>query len=288
MPNNITLFKEYVALLDEVYKRASLTSILDGNNELATLTQYSHEFLIPKMDMDGLGDYDRQTGYVEGSVTLDFETKAPNYDRGRVFKVNEMDNVETVGLAFGRLSGEFIRTKAVPELDAFRFAKYAAKAANHPAADLSTGDDWVDALSTATTTMDDAEVAVEGRHLFLTSTGATIINNLDTTKSRAILDRFADFTIVPQPRFYSAIDLLDGKTSGEEAGGFAKAQAGKNLNFLIVTNGAQIQYLKNVVNKIIDPQTNQEDDQWKFFYHLYGICDAYDNKVNGIYAHTAA
>jgi hypothetical protein len=136
--------------------------------------------------------------------------------------------------------------------------------------------------------MDDAEVPVEGRHLFLTSTGATIINNLDTTKSRAILDRFADFTIVPQPRFFSGIDLKDGKTSGEEAGGFAKAETGKNMNFLIVTNGAQIQYLKNVVNKIIDPMTNQEDDQWKFFYHLYGICDAYNNKVNGIYAHTAA
>ena len=288
MANNITLFKEYVALLDEVYKRASLTAVLDGNNELATLTQYSHEFLIPKMDMDGLGDYSRTNGYVEGSVTLDFETKAPNYDRGRVFKVNAMDDIETVRIAFGRLSGEFIRTKAVPELDAFRFAQYAVKAGNKVAANLSTGTDWVDALSTATTVMDDAEVSVEGRHLFLTSTGATIINNLDTTKSRAILDRFADFTIVPQPRFYSAINLLDGTTTGEEAGGFAKATAGKNMNFLIVTDGAQIQYLKNVVNKIIDPMTNQEDDQWKFFYHLYGICDAYNNKVNGIYAHTAA
>ena len=299
MPNNITLFTEEIALLDEVYKRASLTAVLDGNSDLAAMTQYSHEFKIPKLNMDGLGDYSRTDGYAEGSVTLDFETKAPNYDRGRVFKVNDMDDMETVRLAFGRLSGEFIRTKAVPELDAFRFAKYASYApnTNKVAANLTTGDAWVSALSTATTVMDDEEVPVEGRHLFLTSTGATLVNNLDTTKSRAILDRFADFTVVPQPRFFSAIKMLSGKVYtpegasdpvDETAGGYEKATGAKDLNFLIVTNGAQIQYMKNVVNKIIDPITNQDDDQWKFFYHLYGITEAYNNKKNGIYVHTAA
>ena len=290
MANSITLFTEEIALLDEVYKRASLTSVLDGNNELASMTQYSHEFKIPKIDMDGLGDYSRSTGYVEGSVTLDFETKAPNYDRGRVFKVNDMDDMETVRLAFGRLSGEFIRTKAVPELDAFRFAKYASFApnTNKVAADLSAGANWKAALITATTTMDDEEVPLEGRHLFITSTGAAALNDLDLTASRAILERFADVVIVPQPRFYSAIELLDGSSEGETTGGFTKAAAGKNINFLVVTEGAQIQYLKTVVNKIIDPEDNQDDDQWKFFYHLYGITEAYNNKKNGIYVHTAA
>nr|DAJ68246.1 MAG TPA: Major capsid protein [Caudoviricetes sp.] len=31
MPNSITLAKNYIALLDEVYKLASLTSVLDSN-----------------------------------------------------------------------------------------------------------------------------------------------------------------------------------------------------------------------------------------------------------------
>lgn len=297
MANNIELFKEYIALIDEVYKRASLTAILDGETDLAQMAQGSYEFKIPKIEMDGLGDYSRSGGYAEGSVTLDFETKAPNYDRARVFKVNEMDNVETAGLAFGRLSGEFIRTKAAPELDAFRFAKYAgyAPSGNKAAENLSSGSDWVGALSTAIVTQDDEEVPVEGRYLFITSTGATAINNLDLTTSRAILDRFAGVVVVPQPRFYSAISLKAGKVItvdeqqvDETAGGYAKASAGKDINFLVVTNGCQIQYMKNVVNKIIDPMTNQDDDQWKFFYHLYGICEAYDNKKTGIYLHTKA
>ena len=49
-----------------------------------------------------------------------------NYDRGRKFSVDAMDNEETAGLAFGKLASEFIRTKAVPEMDAVRFASYAA------------------------------------------------------------------------------------------------------------------------------------------------------------------
>jgi len=34
MPNNIALRKQYSMLLDEVYKLASLTSVLDGPNNL--------------------------------------------------------------------------------------------------------------------------------------------------------------------------------------------------------------------------------------------------------------
>lgn len=46
-----------------------------------------------------------------GDVTLTNETVSFNYDRGRVFTVDAMDDEETAGIAFGRLAGEFVRTK---------------------------------------------------------------------------------------------------------------------------------------------------------------------------------
>ena len=104
MPNNIQLFKNYIDLLDTVYKQASLTAILDSDTSLLQMTANGKEFLIPKMEMDGLGEYSRQTGYPVGSVTLDFETKKPNFDRARVFQVDKMDNIETAKIAFGRLA----------------------------------------------------------------------------------------------------------------------------------------------------------------------------------------
>lgn len=121
MPNAITLFKQYTPLLDEVYKLASLTSDLDGAPELAKQGANANELIIPMMTMDGLADYSRNSGYVNGDVTLTNETVKCNFDRGRMFNVDRMDNIETAGVAFGRLAGEFIRTKVVPELDAYYY-----------------------------------------------------------------------------------------------------------------------------------------------------------------------
>ena len=132
MPNVIALRKTYSTLLDEAYKLASLTAVLDGPNDLAQEGANANEILIPKMSMSGLADYDKQTGYALGDVTLDYETKKCDYDRGRMFTVDAMDNIESAGIAFGRLSGEFLRTQVVPELDTWRLAKYAGYASGKP------------------------------------------------------------------------------------------------------------------------------------------------------------
>ena len=69
MANTIALRKQYSTLLDEVYKLSSLTSVLDGPNELVREGANANEILIPKMDMDGLADYAKGTGYEAGDVT---------------------------------------------------------------------------------------------------------------------------------------------------------------------------------------------------------------------------
>ena len=233
MANSITKFKKYIGLLDEVYKVASVTSILDGNNRLVRMGANTNEIIIPKMSMDGLADYSRENGYVGGDVTLTNETVKFNYERGRSFNIDAMDDEETAGVAFGQLSGEFIRTKAAPEIDAFRFAQYAGTTGitSATAAALSTGADVLSALIAAQNTMDENEVPAESRILFITPTLYNSVMNLDTTKSRAVLDSFASIVKVPQSRFYTAIDLYDGTTDtssqkngvDETVGHFVKA-----------------------------------------------------------------
>ena len=70
MANSITLFKKYTDLLDEVYKNASVTSMLDGDMSLVQMGANTNEIIIPKISMDGLADYSRNGGYVGGDVTL--------------------------------------------------------------------------------------------------------------------------------------------------------------------------------------------------------------------------
>lgn len=291
MANSIALAKAYVPLLDEVYKEASLTAELDGAPELVSQGANANELIIPKMSMQGLADYSRNSGYVTGDVTMTNETVACNFDRGRMFSIDNMDNQETAGIAFGRLAGEFIRTKVVPELDAFRFAKYAgttgiSKVAT--GATLSTGADVIAAIEAGASEMDEDEVPQDQRYLFITPTLLRLVQALDTTKSREVLDDFAAIKKVPQTRFYTAIVQLDGTSSGETGGGYAKASAGKDINFMIIHKPAVIQFEKHVAPKIVSPEQNQDADAWKFGYRNVGIADVYDNKVAGIYLHHKA
>lgn len=217
MANSIALSKVYTNLLDEVYQQSALTAVLESDASLARQGANANEIVIPKISMDGLADYSRNSGYVNGDVSLTWETVQFNYERGRSFTVDDMDNEESQNIAFGRLAGEFIRTKVVPELDAFRFAKYASVVgAGIATGALATGVDVIAALRKATSDMDEAEVPMEQRHLFITPTLYGLVQDMDTNKSREVLARFASITQVPQTRFYSAIELLDGKTVGEE------------------------------------------------------------------------
>ena len=289
MANSIALSKIYTNLLDEVYKNSALTAVLESDASLARAGANANEIVIPKLSMSGLADYKRNSGYVNGDVTLNWETVQFNYERGRMFQVDDMDNEETQNIAFGRLAGEFIRTKVVPELDAFRFATYAAvTGAGTATGTLATGADVIAALRTATSTMDEAEVPMEDRHLFITPTLLGLVEDLDTNKSKEVLSRFATITKVPQTRFYSAIKLNDGTSSGEEAGGYVKASGAVDLNFEIIHKPATLQFTKHAVPKIISPEQNQDADAWKYGYRNYGLCDTYENKAAGIYVHKKA
>lgn len=290
MPNNITLAQKFVPILDEIYANASLTAKLDGNPELVQQGANANELIIPMLSMQGLGDYDRNSGYVAGDVVLTNETVKCNFDRGRMFTVDTMDNQETANIAFGRLAGEFIRTKVVPELDAFRFACYAGKEGISKVAAgaaLTTGEAVIAALRAATNKMDEDEVPFEDRHLFITPTLDGLIADLDTTKSKEVMARFASKTLVPQTRFYTAITQRSGKT-GEEAGGYVKADGAADINFMIIHKAALIQFPKHVAPKVVTPEQNQDADAYKYGYRQVGIADLYKNKLAGVYLHHKA
>lgn len=288
--NRANLAGVFVPVLDEVYKRSSLTGILDGASELARFGAAANELTVPTLTMDGLGDYSRDTGYAAGDVSLTNATYKCAYDRGRMFTVDALDDRESAEIAFGRLAGEFIRTQVVPEIDAWRFASYAGKSgisAATPGA-ISTAAALVSALRAGLQTMDNAEVPYEGRVLFITGALHDLIDDMDLTKSSKVLSAFSDIVKVPAGRFYNSVTLYDGVSEGETGGGYAKATGGKALNFLIVQKDAVIQYQKHTVPKIIAPGENQTADAWKFGYRTVGIAEVYAKRLKGIYKHEAA
>ena len=90
---------------------------------------------------------------------------------------------------------------------------------------------------------------------------------------------------VPQSRFYTAVKTLSGK-DGEAAGGFAKAEGAKDINFMIIDRASVIQLIKHGKIRVFDPDTNQSADAYKVDYRIYHDAWVLDNKKNGIYCHT--
>lgn len=208
MPNIIALRKQYSTLLDEVYKLASLTSMLDGPNELVQQGANANEILIPKMSMQGLANYSKTTGYVAGDVTLEYETKKCTYDRGRMFAVDAMDNIESAGIAFGRLSSEFMRTQVIPELDAWRLASYAQlTGVTTVGADLADGKAALAAIRAARSSIENSEANLGTCYLFINPVLAGMIDDLDTTASKKAMEGFAGISKIPEGRFFDKIKL---------------------------------------------------------------------------------
>lgn len=292
--SQFALAERYLPIMDEVYKAASKTSILDAANDRVRFIGGDSVELF-KVSLNGLGDYNRATGYVDGAATGTWEKLTLAKDRARKFLVDRQTNEETLGMAFGTMAGEFIRTQVVPEIDAYRFATYFAGAGTTANAAIVPGTTDVPSLiDTATQVMSDKEVPEEGRILFVSEkcynglkakitrylANETGVNrNVETYDGMRVIR-------VPEGRFYTAITLKDGTTSGQTAGGYAgTTSTGYKLNFMVVHPSAVVNVIKQALPKIISPDLNQTADGWIFAYRLYHDCFVLANKTYGIYAH---
>lgn len=296
MANSISLAERFLPILDDVYKQASKSSILDVTENNRIRFRGANKVEIFKTSMDGLADYSRNTGYVNGSVVAGWEDYTLSKDRGTSFMVDAMDDEETMGLAFGTLAGEFIRTKVVPEIDAYRFATIAGttNVGAATAADITVGTTDVPALvDTGIQSMTDQEVPEEGRILFLSETA---YNGLQAKITRTVLngERGIDSIIesyegmriirVPQSRFMDTITLNNGSAKF----GYTVPATAKKLNFMIVHPSAILQVAKHELPRIFSPMVNQSANAWKFDYRIYHDVFVLDQKVKGVYVHAGS
>ena len=106
-----------------------------------------------------------------------------------------------------------------------------------------------------------------------------MIDDLDTTKSKKVLERFSTIIEVPQTRMYTAVTLND----GTENYGYKKAEGANDINFLAVEKSAVVTAMDQFI-KYFTPDEDQIADDNVFKYrnnNLYG--HVYENKLAGVY-----
>lgn len=288
--NSIALASKYLPILDEIYKAGSKTAILDTLAEQIRFDGAKIAYLYGA-DPVGLSAYSRNAGFVPGDVDGAWQPYEITQDRGRSFMVDVMDNDETLGMAFGTLLGEFERTEVIPEIDAYRFAKYAAAATgtNKVTETLSAAAATITSIDNATAVLDDKEVPYEGRILFVTPNTYKLIKG-GVTRMIMNGDANVDYNVemyndmrvitVPSGRFHTSV-TINAPTTSDGVGGFTAG--GQIMNYMIVHPSAVMQLVKHNIPRIFSPEVNQEADAWKLNYRIYHDAWVKTNKVNGIF-----
>ena len=288
--NSIALASKYLPILDEIYKAGSKTAILDTLAEQIRFDGAKIAYLYGA-DPVGLSAYSRNAGFVPGDVDGAWQPYEITQDRGRSFMVDVMDNDETLGMAFGTLLGEFERTEVIPEIDSYRFAKYAAAATgtNKVTETLSAAAATITSIDNATAVLDDKEVPYEGRVLFVTPNTYKLIKG-GVTRMIMNGDANVDYNVemyndmrvitVPSGRFHTAV-TINAPTTSDGVGGFTAG--GQVMNYMIVHPSAVMQLVKHNIPRIFSPEVNQEADAWKLNYRIYHDAWVKTNKVNGIF-----
>lgn len=294
-----TLFQR---TLDKLAVQEAVTGWMDAN---AGQVIYSggKEVKIPKLSVQGLADYDRDKGYVQGGSTLAYETHTMTQDRGRKFQLDAMDIDETGFVATAAaVMGEFQRVNVVPEIDAYRISKIATAAITAAKAGMVEYNYTPGAASTSA--LRKAKEGIKAVRdngyngpLVIMAT-SDFITELELELAGKITSvTFAQggintqvpsidgvpFISVPSNRMYSAIKLNDGITEGQEQGGYEKGVSAKDINFIVTARTTPIAVTKQDKMKIFTPDQNQDADAWKMNYRRHHDLWVLENKIDSIY-----
>lgn len=283
--------------LDRAVAQKPVTGFMADNNLRGKFVG-AKTVMIPAMNISGLGDYDRDTGFVSGTVSVSAKPYTLAMDRGRSFQLDREDHDET-GIAdlAGQIMGEFVRTKVVPEVDAYVLSKLAGYA--HGEGQVVEGTPATDAYAMLTEAIATAQNAVgydEELVAFVDGKMLNALQNSEEISRHLVMNDFKKGELhtqvtslngvailpVPDSRMKTAYDFYDGTTAGQEAGGFTPAANAKSIGLLLVPRRAASLIKKTEQVRCFDPAHNLKADAWKLDYRLYYDVVLKDSLKGGI------
>lgn len=289
--------------LDRQLVARATTGWMEGNTA-GLIYNGGNTIKVPKITMDGMGNYSRSTGFVAGASTLEYETLTLTQDRGRTFNLDAMDVNETNFVAnASNIMGEFQRTLVIPEIDAYRYSAIASKAiaasrasggytpavadiytklkADIAAVQDNIGYDIPLCICMSIATLNTLQSSTEVTRFVEVGSSGDPFNGEVNTKFRTIDG--IPIMPVPSARLKTAYVFNDGTTAGQEAGGFAPAGTAKTINWIICAQNAPIAVSKTDNIRIFSPQQNINMDAYKLDYRKYHDLWIQDNKLAGIF-----
>lgn len=239
---------------------------------------------IPNISLQGLGDYDRDTGFIKGTVNVANTAYTMKQDRARSFSIDREDMDET-GIAelAGEVLSEFVRTKVIPETDAYTLSKLGGLAASkgqiHHSYDSTKPYEAFNTLLDKVQEqvgMDEELVCFMSRYMWnklRRSDEFSKVVDIGHFKQGELsfeINKIDNVSIIPvaDNKMYTGFDYLTGEQSQEE-GGFKPKRNCIQIYMLMLPKKAASLVKKSETIRIFTPDQNPNADAYKFDYRIY-------------------
>ena len=283
--NTLEYSKIFQTELDQQMIDESTTGWMEENAGQVKYTG-GNEVKIPTITTQGMGDYDRDKGYVQGAVTLTYQTFQMTQDRGRKFILDAMDVEETNFVAnAGTVLGEFQRSNVIPEIDSYRYSKIFALAKAKSKAtegytpakatileklladirairDIFLSADLIITMSPIVAGILDDALEGSRRLNMIDFKQGNISTRVKSIDGMPILE-------APSARLKTIYKKNDGKTVGQEAGGLVPDTSAKDINWIICPKKSPQAVSKQDKVRIFTPEENQSANAWQIDYRRY-------------------
>ncbi len=279
--NSIENATRYSNELDKMFAQKSATGFF-ADNALATKFVGAKTVIIPDVDFQGLADYDRDTGFTKGAITVSNTSYTMAMDRARSLQIDREDMDET-GIAnlAGKILGEYVRTKVVPECDAYVLSKLgglAVSRSNVVKGDINKPFEALCSLINevqAVVGYDEELVAFVDGYMF-----AALQNSEEISKMITVSD-FKQGDISLKVKSINGVAIIPVVSERMKtaysfgANGFTPAEKSREI-YMLVTPKSGAHLVKKTENmRIFTPEQNIDADAYKFDYRIY-----YDVFVN--------
>jgi len=303
MPNTINYAEIFNQVLDEKYAILPRTNYMEQNAN-GIVWQGGKKIQVPKLTLQGLGTVSGCT-IPDGDYTFEYEEFQLQWDRGRRFSIPRYAIDETnFALTVGNIMGEFMRQHIVPEVDKLRLSTVATKAiaaGNVTYAGSSLATPLASLLDDIANVQDKIGEDVQLYIAVAQTVKTQIMKSSEITKYLSVrdfeirsinmqVDAINDQYLIGVPSSYmkSKFTVYDGTTGGQTAGGVVPAGDALNVNWLITASNACVAVGYPRVEKVIDPDTNQQGDCWLVAFRIYHGIILPANKLDGIWVNVAA
>lgn len=300
MANMIETSSIFQSELDKAAIAGATSGWMELNDKLVKYSGGA-EVKIPALDMDGLANYDRQKGFVEGAVDLKWQTKTMTQDRGRQFTFDEHEvNDTNFVLTASSVMGEFQRLKVIPEIDAYRYSTLAtlAIAKNRAAYGYTPTETdilkklYYDLARVQDVVGDDTPLVIT-----MATPVAAIFDMSDKlSKSINVMDfKQGDITMkvkslggqhpiirVGSGRMKTSYTFNDGTTEGQTKGGFTPAEGALDINWIICPRTAPIAVSRTDKMRIFSPEIYQKSRSWAMDYGKFHDLWALENQMGAV------